>query len=291
MRLSLGDYYEVEPEVPTGELPRRADMVLIRRERADPPFAGIWMHLAEWNLFEFKSPTDAPEEADLGLLMHVGTGVHYRYNEERKACGEGPIRPGQFALWYVVPSLGETFFGRAQQRAFFRAEGGGLWRGKAWGHPVFLLNYGQADPGQLDALPLNILRRDLGTPSAMRDLLASRLDLLRQFARLLVEFQPRLWEALKAMAQTKDIIDWVEVGRVTTDDIDKFVANWPTDKVVQAVGEGKMIQTIGEGKVIQTIGEDKVIQTIGEERLLQKLLKHLTSEQLAELVRKQQEQG
>jgi hypothetical protein len=109
MKLSLGDYYEVEPEVPTGEVPRQADLVLIRREGASSPFNGIWMHLREWNLFEFKGPTDAADHWDLDLLVHVGTGVAYRLNEKRREAGAERFANRQFALWYVAPSLGEAF--------------------------------------------------------------------------------------------------------------------------------------------------------------------------------------
>jgi hypothetical protein len=140
MKLSLGDYYDVDAEVSVGDLPRSADLVLIRREKADPPFSGLWMHLTEWNLFEFKAPTDHPDDDDLELLMHVGSGLRCRYNEEHKEERAARLPNSRFSYWYVVPSLGDTFFGRAQQRTLFDAEGGGLWRGRSWGHPIFLLN-------------------------------------------------------------------------------------------------------------------------------------------------------
>lgn len=234
MKLSLGDYYEVETEVPVGELPRRADLVLVRRERADPPFTGLWMHLTRLNLFEYKGPTDSADELDLDLLMHVGTGLLCRYNEEKR----GSVRPGEMSLWYVVPSMGEAFWGRAQSRAFFDAEGGGLWRGKVWGYPIFLLDYSQADPGQLDALPLNVLRRDLGAPPAMRDLLLSRIDLLGQFKNFLVSYQPSLWEALRLMAQQQGTIDWEAVGKV--EDLRQILPFIPTEQIIQSVGEDKL---------------------------------------------------
>ena len=70
--------------------PRKGDLFLLRRTgTAEPPFTGLWMHLTEGNVLEFKGPTDGPEEADLDKLMHVGTGIGYRFNEERRQSGGG----------------------------------------------------------------------------------------------------------------------------------------------------------------------------------------------------------
>ena len=58
LRLLLEDFYQVEPEVPVSDLPRRGDLFLLRRAgTAAPPFTGLWMHLTEWNLLEFKGPS------------------------------------------------------------------------------------------------------------------------------------------------------------------------------------------------------------------------------------------
>jgi hypothetical protein len=118
-----------------------------------------------------------------------------------------------------------------------------------------------------------VLRRDIGTPPALRDLLLSRTDVLLRFAPLLFRFQPDLWEALKTMAQTNDIVDWEKVARVARPDLAKLVPHFPTEEVIQAVGE------------------DKVIQTLGEEHLFKKLLERLTPEQIDALIKKRQGNG
>src|SRR5262249_15173347 len=83
--LLLDAFYQIEPDVPVSDLPRRGDLFLLRKTGAgEPPFTGVWLNLTDWNLFEFKGPTDAAAEADLDLLMHVGTGIAYRFNEERR---------------------------------------------------------------------------------------------------------------------------------------------------------------------------------------------------------------
>jgi hypothetical protein len=141
--LLLEDYYEIQPEVPVSDLPRQADLLVIRRQPGpEPPFRGLWNHLTDWNVLEFKGPTDAPEDADLELLIHVGTGLTYRINEERQSRKESPLENRQVSFWYIVAALGETYLGHARNRAGFDYEAGGLYREvrcggirSSWYHP------------------------------------------------------------------------------------------------------------------------------------------------------------
>src|SRR6266566_1636424 len=106
LRLLLEDYYQLDTEVPVSDLPRKGDISLLRRVgAAEPPFTGLWLHLTPWNVFEFKGPTDGPEEADLELLMHVGTGITYRFNDERRQQGEAPMPSRDISFWYLAPTL------------------------------------------------------------------------------------------------------------------------------------------------------------------------------------------
>ncbi len=41
LRPLVEDYYEVHTDLPVGDLSRQADIVLLRRLAADPPFVGI----------------------------------------------------------------------------------------------------------------------------------------------------------------------------------------------------------------------------------------------------------
>src|SRR4051812_40079344 len=101
--LLMEDYYEIQPEVPVSDLPRRGDLMVIRRQGGpEPPFVGLWAHLSDWNVLEFKGPTDGPEEEDLELLLHVGTGLTVRLNEERQARREARLANRQVAFWYLA---------------------------------------------------------------------------------------------------------------------------------------------------------------------------------------------
>src|SRR5947209_198321 len=104
LRLLLEDFYQIDVEVPVSDLPRKGDLFLVRRTgTAAPPFVGLWAHLTDWNVLEFKGPTDAAQEADLDLLLHVGTGLGYRFNEERRQRGEPALANRAISLWYLAP--------------------------------------------------------------------------------------------------------------------------------------------------------------------------------------------
>jgi hypothetical protein len=129
LSLLFGDFYEVEPEVPTGKIPRTGDLVVSRRpEGPAPPFNGLWSNLTEWNVTEFKGPTDHAEEDDLDLLIHVGSGIAYERNEERRSLGQARLPNSRVSFWYLAPTLGPTFLEYAQNRAVFNYQTGGLWR-------------------------------------------------------------------------------------------------------------------------------------------------------------------
>jgi hypothetical protein len=49
----------VQNEVPVSDLPRRGDLLLLRQQGSEPPpFHGLWEHLTEWNVLEFKARPD-----------------------------------------------------------------------------------------------------------------------------------------------------------------------------------------------------------------------------------------
>jgi hypothetical protein len=80
--------FEVQTNVPVGDAPRSADLVLLRRtSSAAPAFQGLWRWLTAWNVLEFKGPTVSPRLGDLDLLIELGLGIHRRLNDERRKQG------------------------------------------------------------------------------------------------------------------------------------------------------------------------------------------------------------
>jgi len=84
LRPLVEGYYEVQTNVPVGDVPREADLVLLRRTSAKTlPFQGLWRHLTPWNILEYKGPSVSARFEHLDLLIELGLGIHRRLNEER----------------------------------------------------------------------------------------------------------------------------------------------------------------------------------------------------------------
>jgi hypothetical protein len=300
--LLVEDHYEVRTEVPVSDLPRRADLLLVHRQPGkSSPFQGLWSHLTEWNLLEFKGLTDAAEETDLELLVHVGTGLTYRFNEERQTRKEPLLTNRQFSFWYLVPRLGDTFLGHARLRTALDYQTNGLWRGSVWGHPVWLLAYRESAVEE-DTIPLHLLAREPGAPRALGELIVRQPNLLQRFAGWCSALQPHLWEEIRRMSGTTldgPQIDWEAVARITP--LDGAVRVLPPAHVVEILSGvlpveqlvSLLAQVYPPDQVMQLLAHslpaDRVIEEIGTDKVIEALLKHATPEQLRELHRRTQE--
>jgi hypothetical protein len=103
LRPVLEGYYEMQTNVPVGDAPRQADLVLLRRTFTGAlPFRGLWKELTTWNVLEFKGPTVSPRLRDLDRLVELGLGIDRRLNDERRKRRQRPlariIHQGGFAL-------------------------------------------------------------------------------------------------------------------------------------------------------------------------------------------------
>jgi hypothetical protein len=199
LTILIEDYYEVETEVPVSDLPRRGDLFVIRRQgSATPHFQGLWSHLTDWNLVEFKGPSDDAEIDDLELLAHVGTGLTVRQNEKRQSPDEPRVTNRQVSFWYLAPKLGDTFLSHARCLMHLEYETGGLWRGAVWGHPVWLLAY-EGAPVEEDTVPMHLLGDEAITPKELGTLILQNEPLLRSYAPWLSALQPNLYEEIRHM--------------------------------------------------------------------------------------------
>jgi hypothetical protein len=278
--VQLGEFYEIQTEVSVSDLPRRGDILIVRRQPGpEPPFRGLWNYLADWNVLEFKGPTEYPEVDDLELLAHVGTGLTYKLNEERRVRNESRLEARQVSLWYIARTLGDTFLDEARARSSPKYEGGGLWSCRCWGHPVYLVSARDL-PVEEDTVPLWLVEGD-PAPRALGELVAHRDELLKRFATWFRALQPKLWEEVRAMAGTSGVIDWEKVAQ-TGDDVVEIVRYLPPERVIQVLGAEQAIQVIGPDKFIEAVGADKALDA---------LLARVTPEQLQEMLKRRQEKG
>jgi hypothetical protein len=83
LRPILKDYYDIETNVPVGDLPREADILVLRRASTKPPpFRSLWKHLTRWNVLELKGRSESARVGDIDLLVEVGLGIHRRLQEK-----------------------------------------------------------------------------------------------------------------------------------------------------------------------------------------------------------------
>ncbi len=158
LRPLLQDYYDVQTNVPVGDAPREADILLLRRTSDGPtPFHGLWRHLTTWNVLEFKGPSVSARLSDLSLLIELGLGIHRRLNEDRQRQRLSPRKPAELSFWYIVRTMGRRFMGGARQRLDHLEEiESGLWRSQVLQHLVFLVD-SERFASQPDSVPLHLL--------------------------------------------------------------------------------------------------------------------------------------
>jgi len=110
LRRALQDYYEVQTNVPVGDLPREADIVLVRRASATkPPFRTLWKHLTRWNVLEFKGRSESARVGDVDLLVEIGLGIHRRLQAQEPKT---KIGRAEVSFWYLANHLGKRFLDR-----------------------------------------------------------------------------------------------------------------------------------------------------------------------------------
>ncbi len=139
LRALLQDFFQTN--VPLGDAPREADIVLLQRTSDQPTrFRGLWRHLTTWNVLEFKGPSFAACLSDPSLLIELGLGIHRRLNVERRRQKLLHRMPEDACFWYVVGIMGRRVVARARQRFGHLEEiETGLWRSQVLQHLVFLI--------------------------------------------------------------------------------------------------------------------------------------------------------
>ncbi len=272
LRPLLANHYDVRTNVPVGDLPRAADIVVVSRtSRGAPPFTGLWSRLTAWNVLEFKGPTVSARVRDRDLLVELGLGIARRLASEGKR--RAPAR-GQTTLWYLARHIGGRFLRDA--RALLRGldeVAPGVWRGEVVGHPVLLVS-SRAVAVERDTLPMHVLIPEpLEAGRVVLEQLASQADLWALYSAWLATNYPDLWEEVRYMAK-----------RTKKPDLDMR-------PVVEKMGLAKLIEQIGLDRVVATAGAERVLGKVNlgklvEEKGLDWLLARLTPEQRRELRRR-----
>ncbi len=275
LRPRVEGYYELRTDVPVGDLPRRADLLLLRRTASGPlPFEGLWRFLTTWNILEYKGRTVTARQRDLNLLVELGLGIDRRMNVERTQQGQSLVPEEEVSFWYVVNRLGRRFLADAESRLGpLEACAEGVWRHRVLGYPLMLVSVVDLSVDD-DSLPLHVI----GVEPAEKErevghFLMGSADRLTEYGTRFASLHKDIWREVEAMARKKrqepeiDIrpaVEWVGLS--------KAIKQIGEKEIIKEIGEKEFIRQIGEKEVIKQIGEKEVIKQIGKKKIVDEFL-------------------
>jgi hypothetical protein len=302
LRPLLQGYYEVQTDVAVGDLPRQADVVLLR-QLVPAPFIGIWRYLTPWNVLEFKGPTDDPGLRDLDLLLEVGLGIDRRLNEQRQQRGETALPRADVSWWYLANHVGRRFRSEAE-RLFGQppvALGEGLWHCPALGHPLFLVSR-DVLPVERESVPLHLVSQEsLEREQALAREVAQQPGFWELYGPWLAYLHPDVWEEVQQMIRSlgteptldlRPLIDLVGLKQVIGQiGLKQVISEVGLKQVISEVGLKQVISEVGLKQVISEVGLKAAMDTATFDEIvvalgLERLLSGLTPEQAQELKRR-----
>ncbi|HIE53359.1 MAG TPA: hypothetical protein EYP85_16525, partial [Armatimonadetes bacterium] len=242
LRQDYGDRLIIEEEVPLGEMPLRADLLLIRRDpQVQLPYPFNWLGVT--TLVEFKGPEEATAQEDLVKLEVYGLLYQLR---------EGMRERKDLTLWLVASQFTtDVSQSGGAQLCPLQEVGPGVTAGNLDGFPTCLVNL-QRLPVTGEALPLLMVTKGAREREVMEFLLAHRGEYPAYLAHALLWHQQALEEVLRMKELTVDELGIeVDVGGV-----------------IRLLGRERVLRELARSPEVDVGG---VIRMLGEERVLQEL--------------------
>jgi hypothetical protein len=274
LRPLMQDHFQVQTNVPVGDAPRLADILLLRHTREEPnPFQGLWSHLTERNVLEFKGPTVSARLRDLDLLVEVGLGIDRWLNEEQQRQRQPRTEPEQVSFWYVVKSLGRRFLADARRRLpdleQLRA---GLWRSHILERLVFLVS-SDTFATEPESVPLHMLvQRSLEQERELARLIVEQPNYWQWYASALSTLHPAVWNEVKNMARAKNKGPQFDFRPLIEDmGMRNLLEVMGIDEVIDAIGVEAAVKRFGGKRVLEAIGPEKLIDLMGVDWLVANL--------------------
>jgi hypothetical protein len=279
LRPLVQDYYEVQTDVPVGDAPREADLVLLRRiSETPPPFHGVWRHLTPWNVLEFKGPTVDPRLRDLDLLIELGLGIDRRLNEERERQGQPPLPRNEVSFWYLANHLGQRFLAEAERLlGTLTALGDGLWRCGVLERAVILISR-DVLPVERESIPLHLVSREpIERQLTMAREVVTQPGFWERYAPWLAYLHPAIWEEVQRMARAsgtepsmdlRPLIEMVGLKQVI-DQVGLKTIWEEVQRMARASGTEPgvdlrpLIDMVGLKQVIDQVGLKRVVDEVG----------------------------
>jgi hypothetical protein len=277
LRPVVEDYYEIETNVAVGDVPREADIVLLRRaEAAEPAFEVVWKYLTPWNVLEYKGPSVSARVSDLRLLVELGLGIYRKVNEERAKNKQRPVAASEVSFWYLRHHLGARFRTRAQRLLGVNAleqRAAGIWTCRLLDHLVYLVS-GEGLPLSRESFPLQFLQPQLPAwDRAAAELILGDAALQESCASLLPTLHPGLLKEIVNMARTRTkwpkpdlepLVEWMG-------GIEAVIKQLGMERVLNEVGIKRVIDKVGVKQVIDEVGVKRVIDEVGLDELFANL--------------------
>src|SRR5437879_4678621 len=210
LRPHVEGYYEVRTQVAVGDVPREAELVLLRRKRTvAPPLQGLWKWLTPWNLLEYKGRSSPARTEHVPRLVELGLGIARRLNEEARQERRATCLPGGISFWYLANRLGATFHREAgRMLAGLESLGEGLWRCYLLDHPVLLVSAAEL-PVDEDSLALHVLAEE---PDAKERqvwiYLTQHTARVESYGATFATFHPAIWKEMRVMGRKTAAIDF-----------------------------------------------------------------------------------
>jgi hypothetical protein len=232
LRPLVESHFEVRTDQAVGDLPRKSDIVLLRKTATGPtPFKGLWSRLTTWNVLEYKGPTESPRFDELHDMLELGLGMHRRLNEMQRKAKQPEVSYAEVSFWYLVNHIGRRFVGDLPgYLPGIRQQADGIWLASVYRHPVFLVSVQDLEI-ERDSLPLHVLA---GVPDEDKGAVA---EVLKR--------EPRLWPSYGSWLSAHDPAIWQEITHMAAQQ-----------------GEHITYDPVGFKQVLEAMGPDTVLETI-----------------------------
>jgi hypothetical protein len=269
LRPIVQEHFDVQTNLPVGDAPRSADIVLVRRTSdQSPPFRGLLQYLTTWNILEFKGRSVSARIRHLDLLVELGLGIDRRLNEERARHKQPLLDPAEVSFWYIVNHLGQRFLRQARQRFGNIEEASpGVWRCQLLLRPLFLID-GRAVPVERESVALHLAGEESpNIEEALARVIVEEPGYWELYGSLLGALHPNIYEEANHMATTK--------GKRGDLDLRPFIEKVGLQKYLAAVEVGELIDAFGPKKLARELGMKRYLASLNaeERRQLKELLK------------------
>jgi hypothetical protein len=255
MQRDYKDRLEIEREFPLGELPLRADFIIIRRY-PDVELPYPLNYLGQTTLMEYEGPDETVSQPHLQLL-----GIHahlYLYQQDLPARED-------LVLWLVGSQFAAGLSDPKRAcLAGVETVGPGVQRGVLDGYVTYLMDLAQVPMTE------ELLCFLLVTKARIRELAEFLMDRREEQAYYLTFMH---------LIHPAPLEEVLAMRKMTPEELEI-----DAQALIEACGEEGVIELLGEERMINHFGEERIIKHLGKERVFQMLVREFGKDRLHQLI-------